>query len=53
MILLRGVMLMKKEVNQGLSLLLSLSLAGTLAFWALWRWDNKKLYSQEVKSVVE
>lgn len=32
---------MKKEVKQGLSLLLALALAGVLAFWALWRWDNK------------
>lgn len=32
---------MKKEVKQGLVLLLALALAGALAFWALWRWDNK------------
>lgn len=32
---------MKKEVKQGLALLLALALAGALAFGALWRWDNK------------
>lgn len=32
---------MKKEVKQSLALLLALVLAGALAFWALWRWDNK------------
>lgn len=32
---------MKKEVKQGLALLLALALAGVLAFSALWRWDNK------------
>lgn len=32
---------MKKEIKQGLLLLLALTLAGGLAFWALWRWDNK------------
>ena len=34
-------MRMKKEVKQGLILLLTLALAEALAFWALWRWDNK------------
>lgn len=32
---------MKKEVKQSIALLLALALAGALAFWALWRWDNK------------
>lgn len=32
---------MKKEVKRGLALLLALALAGVLAFWGLWRWDNK------------
>ncbi len=34
-------MTMKKEVKQSIALLLALALAGALAFWALWRWDNK------------
>lgn len=34
-------MQMKKEVKQSLALLLALALTWALAFWALWRWDNK------------
>ncbi len=32
---------MKKEMKRGLSLLLAFLLAGALAFWGLYRWDNK------------
>lgn len=32
---------MKREVKRGLELLLVLLLAGVVAFWGLYRWDNK------------